>query len=83
MNIDADGDTPCEFCHKLILRKETIEFRNTCYFHLRCWEEVYKKIKMETETAFNRPQYENKTRTYPSDYNNPNASQTEPDSDYL
>ena len=47
MNIDADGDTPCEFCHKLILRKETIEFRNTCYFHLRCWEEVYKKWKQK------------------------------------
>ena len=86
VKIEADGDTPCEFCHKTILRKEIIESRNQRYFHLRCAEEIDKKNEgAESQGAFDTSrQWQRSTpRHIPSDYNNPNAGESEPGSDYL
>ena len=80
VKIEADGDIPCEFCHKIILRKEIIEFRNHRYFHLPCAEEIDKKNEsVESYGGFDtsRPRY------IPSDYNNPHTGESEPGSDYL
>ena len=80
MKIEAEGDTTCEFCHKTILRKEIIEFRNYRYFHLLCVEEIDKKNESaESYGGFDtsRPRY------IPSDYNNSHTGESEPGSDYL
>ena len=73
------GDGLCAACHKVIMRKEIVEYRDYNYFHVLCCKTIESNTKDEEVSSGFSNTNRGKSRTYmPSDYNNPTGSESEP-----